>query len=51
AIVGVFNFYTSVVEKVSFTSRFMEMVGILGGVSLISYAIGVALGSALGVSQ
>ena len=49
-IVAVFNFYTSVVEKVSFTSRFMEMVGILGGVSLISYAIGIALGSVLGVS-
>ena len=49
-IVGIFNFYTSIVERVSFTSRFMEMVGILGAVSLMSYAIGIVLGSALGVS-
>ena len=49
-IVGVFNFYTSVVERVSFSARFMEMVGILGAVSLISYVIGVALGATLGVS-
>ena len=49
-IVGVFNFYTSVVERVSFSARFMEMVGILGTVSLISYVIGVALGATLGVS-
>ena len=48
-IVGVFNFYTSVVERVSFKSRFFEMTGILGVVSLISYGIGVALGIALGV--
>ena len=46
---GVFNFYTSVVERVSFKSRFFEMTGILGVVSLISYGIGVALGIALGV--
>ena len=49
-IVGVFNFYTSVVERVSFSARFMEMAGILGAVSLISYVIGVALGATLGVS-
>ena len=49
-IVGIFNFYTSVVERVSFSARFMEMVGILGAVSLISYVIGVALGATLGVS-
>ncbi|MAK88937.1 MAG: rubrerythrin family protein [Euryarchaeota archaeon] len=48
-IVGVFNFYTSVVERASFKSRFIEMAGILGVVSLISYGIGVALGIALGV--
>ena len=49
-IVGIFNFYTSVVERVSFSARFMEMAGILGAVSLISYVIGVALGATLGVS-
>ena len=49
SIVGVFNFYTSVVERASFKSRFIEMAGILGVVSLISYGIGVALGIALGV--
>ena len=48
-IVGVFNFYTSVVERASFKSRFIEMAGILGVVSLISYGIGVALAIALGV--
>ena len=49
-IVAVFNFYTSVVERVSFKSRFFEMAGILGVVSLISYGIGIALGIALGVN-
>jgi hypothetical protein len=32
-----------------FKSRFLEMGGILGVVSLISYGIGVALRGALGV--
>ena len=48
-IVAVFNFYVSVVEGVSFRSRFLEMVGILGIVSLISYGIGIALRGILGV--
>jgi VIT1/CCC1 family predicted Fe2+/Mn2+ transporter len=48
-IVAVFNFYVSVVEEVSFRSRFMEMAGILGVVSLISYGIGLALRSMLGI--
>ena len=48
-IVGVFNFYTSVVERASFKSRFIEMAGILGVVSLISYGIGIAVCIALGV--
>ncbi|MEE3315602.1 MAG: VIT1/CCC1 family protein [Candidatus Thermoplasmatota archaeon] len=48
-IVAVFNFYVSVVEEVSFSSRFMEMTGILGVVSLISYGIGIALRGLLGV--
>ena len=42
-IVAVFNFYVSVVEGVSFRSRFIEMAAILGVVSLISYGIGIAL--------
>jgi VIT1/CCC1 family predicted Fe2+/Mn2+ transporter len=45
----VFNFYVSVVEEVSFKSRFMEMAGILGVVSLISYGIGLALRGMLGI--
>ncbi|HIH56447.1 MAG TPA: rubrerythrin family protein [Candidatus Thalassarchaeum sp.] len=48
-IVAVFNFYVSVVEEVSFSSRFMEMAGILGVVSLISYGIGILLRGMLGV--
>ncbi len=48
-IVAVFNFYVSVVEGVSFRSRFIEMVAILGVVSLISYGIGIALRGMLGV--
>ena len=48
-IVALFNFYLSVIEEVSFRSRFLEMVSILGIVSLISYGIGIALRGALGV--
>ena len=48
-IVAVFNFYVSVVEGVSFKSRFLEMTGILGVVSLISYGIGIMLRGVLGV--
>jgi VIT1/CCC1 family predicted Fe2+/Mn2+ transporter len=48
-IVALFNFYLSVIEEVSFRSRFLEMAGILGVVSLISYGIGIALRGALGV--
>ena len=48
-IVAVFNFYVSVVEEVSFRSRFLEMAGILGVVSLISYGIGILLRGALGI--
>jgi VIT1/CCC1 family predicted Fe2+/Mn2+ transporter len=46
---ALFNFYLSVIEEVSFRSRFLEMAGILGMVSLISYGIGIALRGALGV--
>lgn len=48
-IVAVFNLYVSVVEEVSFRSRFLEMTGILGVVSLISYGIGIALRGMLGI--
>lgn len=48
-IVAVFNFYVSVVEEVSFKTRFLEMAGILGVVSLISYGIGIILRGVLGV--
>jgi len=48
-IVAVFNFYVSVVEEVSFKSRFFEMAGILAVVSLISYVIGIALRGMLGI--
>lgn len=48
-IVALFNFYLSVIEEVSFRSRFLEMTGILGMVSLISYGIGIALRGALGI--
>ena len=48
-IVAVFNFYVSVVEEVSFRTRFLEMAGILGVVSLISYGIGIILRGVLGV--
>ena len=48
-IVALFNFFLSVVEEVSFKSRFLEMAGILGVVSMISYGIGIALRVALGV--
>ena len=44
-----FNFYVSVGEEVSFSSRFLEMVGILGVVSLISYGIGILLRGVLGI--
>ena len=48
-IIAVFNFYVSVVEDVSFKSRFLEMAAILGVVSLISYGIGILLRGVLGV--
>ena len=48
-IVALFNFFLSVVEEASFKSRFLEMTGILGVVSLISYGIGIALRGILGV--
>tara|TARA_B100000945_G_C20403767_1_gene608836 strand:+ start:703 stop:1587 length:885 start_codon:yes stop_codon:yes gene_type:complete len=48
-IVAFFNFYISVVEEVSFRRRFIEMVSILGVVSLISYGIGIALRTTLGL--
>ena len=48
-IVALFNFYLSVIEEVSFRSRFLEMAGILGVVSLISYGIGITLRGVLGV--
>ena len=48
-IVAMFNFYVSVVEGVSFRDRFLEMVVILGVVSLISYGIGMGLRGILGV--
>jgi len=48
-IVAVFNFYVSVVDEVSFKSRFFEMAGILAVVSLISYVIGIALRGMLGI--
>ena len=48
-IIAIFNFYISVVEEVSFRIRFIEMAAILGGVSLISYAIGILLRGVLGI--
>ncbi|MBD60927.1 MAG: rubrerythrin family protein [Euryarchaeota archaeon] len=48
-IVALFNYYVSVVEGVSFKSRFAEMAGILAVVTLISYGIGIALRGFLGV--
>ena len=48
-IIAIFNFYVSVVEEVSFKTRFIEMAAILGGVSLISYAIGILLRGFLGI--
>jgi VIT1/CCC1 family predicted Fe2+/Mn2+ transporter len=48
-IVGLFNFYLSVVEDVSFRRRFTEMAGILTVVSLISFGIGMLLRGWLGV--
>ena len=46
---ALFNYYVSVVEGVSFKSRFAEMAGILAVVTLISYGIGIALRGFLGV--
>ena len=48
-IVALFNYYVSVVEGVSFKTRFSEMAAILGVVTLISYGIGIALRGFLGV--
>jgi len=48
-IVALFNYYVSVVEGVSFKTRFAEMAAILGVVTLISYGIGIALRGILGV--
>ncbi len=42
-IVAGFTHYVTVVQDLSFRSRFLEMVAILGGVSLISYGIGLGL--------
>ena len=48
-IIGFFNFYISVVEEVSFKSRFFEMSAILVIVSIISFGIGIALRDLMGV--
>ena len=48
-IVGLFNFYLSVVEDDSFRRRFTEMAGILTVVSIISFGIGLVLKGWLGV--
>ena len=48
-IIGFFNFYISIVEEVSFKSRFFEMAAILAIVSIISFGIGIVLRDLMGV--
>ncbi len=49
AIIGFFNYYISVANDEPFRERFLEMTGISFGVALLSFLIGFAIRSALGV--
>ncbi len=48
-IIGLFNYYISVARNLSFKKRFLEMTGISLGVAVISFCIGYAVRSVLGV--
>ncbi|MDZ7672443.1 MAG: VIT1/CCC1 transporter family protein [Halanaerobiales bacterium] len=48
-IILVFNFYISVAKNLNFKKRFFEMAGISIGVAVISFLIGIAVRTVLGV--
>jgi VIT1/CCC1 family predicted Fe2+/Mn2+ transporter len=48
-IILVFNFYISVAKDLNFKKRFFEMAGISIGVAVISFLIGIAVRTVLGV--
>jgi VIT1/CCC1 family predicted Fe2+/Mn2+ transporter len=48
-IIAFFNYYTSVAQDVSFKSRFLEMTGLSLGVAALSFLVGFALRSFLGI--
>ena len=48
-IIALFNFYLSVAREISFAKHFLEMAGLSLGVSVLSFAIGVAVRVFIGV--
>ena len=48
-IIAFFNYYISVAKDMPFKSRFLEMTGLSLGVALVSFLIGLALRTFLGV--
>jgi len=51
AIIALFNYYYSVVKDESFRARFAEMALLSGGVSLVSFLIGIALKRYTGIDM
>ena len=51
AIIALFNYYYSVVKDESFRVRFAEMALLSGGVSLVSFLIGLALRRYTGIDM
>lgn len=49
-LIFLFTYYYSVVKGISFRSRFLEMLGISFGVSLLSFLIGLAVRYFLGIN-
>ena len=48
-IIAFFNYYTSVAQDVPFRRRFLEMAGLSLGVAVLSFLVGFALRSFLGI--
>lgn len=48
-IIGIFNYYVSVVKDESFKSRFIEMTAVSLGVAIFSFAIGYVIRKFMGV--
>jgi vacuolar iron transporter family protein len=48
-IIAAFSYYSSVMQGVSFTKRFLTMLALGIGVAIVSYGVGRALGAMIGI--